>query len=479
MIFLKQSYFFFSIPKSTQKKPAVANVAEKNPKAAIKTSDLGKSNSKDNNHSEKTKQRKPQDSSRSEEAKVSKNTSDRQKPKKKVKGQRQKVEKESSPETKGDDAESKVPQPHSLLVDTSLSKASPQRVSEPSKEPPIPSQTPKYSPIGPRQNKSSNRTGNNAPATVQEDDSFSVSGGSLSSTSQFSHVESVNHIAKDKQTQSNFFRPPPGLAPPPGFASTDKLPIPSPENIIPTNNFTTSQDDSEMSLSHNSLLSSLLSSQQDFTDRESNLGTLRADSVENIQSELDGDKPLLGLGQDLNVENNQHDADDEKPLLGLGQDFNVDKSQPELDDEVPLLGLGQDFGVENTQPDVDDEKPLLGLGQEDFNVMNFLSFLDDGIHADDSIHADENTNVPIEEENNRSLLYGSNNTSVQANPWERSGKSRALAYGIDVEAGNNGDNGIQLLTPSIILGQNSSSTDQEREEVDEDDIFDFANLLSG
>jgi len=245
------------------------------------------------------------------------------------------------------------------------------------------------------------------------------------------------------------------LAPPPGFASTDKLQIPGPDKIIPTNQFNAPPEETELSLPQNSLLSSLLGNQQGFTDTEGNLSVM-SDHVEKSQAVIEDDKPLSGL-------NHQADVDDDLPLYGLSH-------QADVDDDLPLYGF-------HHHADLDDDKPLLGVGQ-DFNVMNFLSFLDEGVHAEES------SNIPTEEENNSTFLYGSSNTPVQANPWGGTRESRALAYGIEVEAGNNkeginGNNGMQLLTPSIILGQNSSSNDREKDEVVEDGIFDFANLLEG
>merc|ERR1739844_235174 len=73
---------------------------------------------------------------------------------------------------------------------------------------------------------------------------------------------------------------------------------------------------------------------------------------------------------------------DDKGLSDVG----AEKYQTDQDDDLPILGFGH-------QEDADDDAPLLGLGQ-DFNVMNFLNFLDEDVHAGESskIHIEEESN---------------------------------------------------------------------------------------
>jgi hypothetical protein len=309
---------------------------------------------------------------------------------------------------------SKVPKttqpPTSLKIDTSFIVGSPKKSK--SQLDVTPTQFPKYSPIGPRRDRSVGKI-TPKPNTIQEDDSFSVSAESISSASQFSEVESVSQPLQDKQIIAgrDLFRPPPGLAPPPGFASTDKLQIPTPDHtLIPSKQLSSTSEVPDLPLPPNSLLSTLLGNQEDFNLSDN----------------------------DINLQERQDEA--------------------------------------ARYTDTEDDKPL-GSGPE-FNVMNFLSFLDEGVHTHD-----EGSNARIEDETHSSMLYGTSITTVQSNPWGGSGKPRALAYGIEVEAGNNkeginGNDGIQLLTPSIILGQNNDSLDRmEEDETNEDRIFNFANLF--
>ena len=242
----------------------------------------------------------------------------------------------------------------------------------------------KYSPIGPRRDKSGNASEPNAAngiqEVIQEDDISLASDESVSSTSQMSH-------------EATIIRPPPGLvplvAPPPGFASTDKLQIPTPDKL---------------SIPHNTnLFSNMLVNQDEFhsSNMEANLVT-----------------------KEENTRLYQSDGDDETLLLGTGQDF---------------------------------------------DLMNFLDFLDDGVQASD----EGGSNTQVE---NNFLNVTSSLRKVPKNPWGESASSdkpRLLSYGIQVEPEGSkdeiiGDDGFQLATPTI-FGQNNNTSDLPDE--DEDDIL--------
>ncbi len=150
-----------------------------------------------------------------------------------------------------------------------------------------------------------------------------------------------------------------------------------------------------------------------------------------------------------------------------------DQEDVESPDDELLVAKEDQRGVDN------DDKVLLGLG-EDFDVMNFFSFLDEGVQKER-----RNSNGSIEDGNYSSMLYETKNKTVQANPWSGTQRPRALAYGIEVEVGNGreadrGQNDIQLLTPSMILGQdlNVGENEDDKNEVDREDlIFNFSRLL--
>ena len=265
------------------------------------------------------------------------------------------------------------------------------------------SHSPKYSPIGPRRDiKVGSKESDIGKPSISEDDSMSISDSvSTINTTLFEPIEQKEQEGNRDQHKC-YLRPPPGLAPPPGFTNNDKLQVQTDQQLT-----TESSSNPNMPLVYNPILSNLLLD----------------------QSEVDSPgNEIIALKED--------------PDIAGG-------------DEV-LLGVG-----------------------EHFDVMNFFSFLDEGVHAESDA-----PNLPGENGNYTSVRYDSNNKSLHSNPWGGTQTPRGLAYGIEVETGsdkdvNRDDEGIQLLTPTMILGQdlNAGKYDEKDEGEKEDVIFDFSRLL--
>lgn len=264
------------------------------------------------------------------------------------------------------------------------------------------SQSPKYSPIGPRRDiKVGNKESDFGKTSTSEDDSISISDSvSTINTTIFEPIEQKEQ--EGNQDQDNYsLRPPPGIRPPPGFTNNDKLQVQTDQQFA-----TESSSNPNMPLLYNPILSNLLLDQSEVDSPGNEIIALKEDP-DNV-----GDEVHLGVG-------------------------------------------------------------------EHFDVMNFFSFLDEGVHTEN-----EAPNLPTEDDNYVSVRYDSNNKSVNSNPWGGTQTPRGLAYGIEVETGSNKDvdrdnEGIQLLTPSMILGQdlNAGENDEKDEGKKEDVIFDFSRLL--
>lgn len=294
----------------------------------------------------------------------------------------------------------------------------------------------KYSPIGSRRDKPKYVSSDaNASNGSQEDD---IS------------IDSVSASSEESKQDSNMLRPPPGLAPPPGFASSDMLHLPlsedrlSPDKLIPP-----IPEVSDLPLSYDGGLLSNLLVNQDEVQLSSN----------NIQD-------------DARYSHFDHDENTILPVLAQETPTFMQKTDGEED--THLLRWGQEEAYDRS--DGSDDMLLLGLGQ-DFNVMDFLSFLDEGVQEEAAQTEDESIG---ENDLYNSNMHGSNHPKILLNPWGGSGKPRALAYGIEVEPENNkdglnGDGDLQLLTPSMILGQNLLST--EKEEIENATVLNLDQYL--
>ncbi len=284
----------------------------------------------------------------------------------------------------------------------------------------------KYSPIGPRRDKPKQMSSVTDASDGSQEDDISIDSVSTSS---------------EESKQNNMLRPPPGLAPPPGFASSDMLHLPlsedrlSPDKLIPS-----IPEVSDLPLSYDGGLLSNLLVHQDEVQLSSN--TIQEDT------------------------RYSHFDHDEKTILPvLPQETPTFMQMTDGEEDNHLLRWGQEEAHERS--DGSDDMLLLGLGQ-DFNVMNFLSFLDEGVQEEAAQTEEESA---VENDLYNSNIHGSNQPKIQLNPWGGgSGKPRALAYGIEVEPENNkdglnGDGDLQLLTPSMILGQNLLPTDKDEIET--------------
>jgi len=247
----------------------------------------------------------------------------------------------------------------------------------------------------------------------------SLSCESHSSSSQLSHQQ--QHLVTKHARDNERIRPPPG------FSNIDKLKVSTiAENSTSSESLQESGGLSDLTMSQNALFSTLLGS--------------------NIEEHTSTDIPTK-LSENI---------------LNEGPD---EKNQMNDQDEHRFASFGQDL-----------------------NVMNFFSFLDEGVHADRANDESKTTRVEENCNYNSIPLFGATNSSVQANPWSDTGKPRALAYGIEVEQESNKDvgdihNRVQLLTPSMILGQNNESLDLNKDEEEQGkEVFDysvFARLLEG
>lgn len=151
--------------------------------------------------------------------------------------------------------------------------------------------------------------------------------------------------------------------------------------------------------------------------------------------------------------------------------------------------LNPDSGTFDGVDDQDEAKPMLGIGQ-DLNVMNFLNFLDESFDqgADDDGADDEGESPALTEDNNYAPLSlnlgGLAGLSVSKNPWADSHTPRAYAYGFEVEQigkgglDNEDQSGADLLTPSMILGQNGTDPEGEKDEDSFDADTFFSSLLN-
>lgn len=264
-------------------------------------------------------------------------------------------------------------------------------------------QNSKFSPIGPRRNKPDSVINGNDTSDGTQEDGFSCPDDSASS------------MNKLLQRENNMLRPPPGLSPPPGFTSSDNLQVSLPDQrLTPSDILAAPSHVSELCLleEKHRLLSNLLVRDDDPTPSEDK----NADFAYQ-QSDVDGE-------------------------------------------EIPLVFGNEDVGYKRTN-DNDDNSLLLGLGQ-DLNIMNFLSFLDEGVQHDESSREEGEAATLLENDLYRSNIYGTHpNAAVQPNPWSDAVIPRALAYGIEVEAENgkghlNDDSRINnnMFTTSMVINQN-------------------------
>jgi hypothetical protein len=300
---------------------------------------------------------------------------------------------------------------------------------------------PKYSPIGSRRERSGStkKSMKDAISVIQEEDALSVSVGSVSSTSQFSIKE------------GNLFRPPPGLAPPPGFANTDMLQIPKQSSKLHLNTQVSSAEVATIPTPQDKTLLSNFVVGDEFSLTEKNTG-------HNV------------IQEDAAYINNSNE--NETLLSGLNQDFNVMNFLSFLDEGVDAEG-------DNSQSleEEDVYTPMLNVSTKSV-VQAKLSFLDEGADAEGGT-----SQTRQEDDVYTPMLYNVPTKSVvQANPWSESSKPRALAYGIEVEqegSKDESDNGFELLPKSMIFGSSHEATDDLGVEKDlgEDNLLNIAGLL--
>jgi len=152
-------------------------------------------------------------------------------------------------------------------------------------------------------------------------------------------------------------------------------------------------------------------------------------------------------------------------------------------EEIDPLLLGKDPKVKKSSNPIEDE-PLLGLGH-DFNVMNFLNFLEDNVTDDgksEQDKIDDAVGLSSLDTNNAlaTLSYNSMPSSIRSNPWGGDPEtSRALAYGIEVE-GESENDVEEHLTAARIFGIDGLTTDGDDLDMKKDELFEdsfFNNLL--
>jgi hypothetical protein len=253
-------------------------------------------------------------------------------------------------------------------------------------------------------------------------------------------------------------RPPPGLSPPPGFFSESS----------------TSLQESENSRKPSSTL---------FDTSSQTASTI--DQVGDVKSSCSGNETIEISGMEYYARPSSTPSE-------RGADNDLDFALPNNDLLMSLLGDDQEPNIitgdclfYKEEPKLSNESeqqvssPLLGLGQ-DINVMDFLSFLDDGEKSDNTLSGDDNIS-------SLRYDYGGAPSSLQSNPWRESSQTpRALAYGIEVEQEKLGyaTSEIPLLTPAFVLGNAETPTHQHEDEEEADEKYlngdpFLASLLQG
>lgn len=255
--------------------------------------------------------------------------------------------------------------------------------------------------------------------TIQSEPPLSAFSGGVIALNQKSKGVAINLVPEDEESQrtkqvlQKAIRPPPGLAPPPGF-------MPDALNV------------NEGQVNEISLLDQLVLHPAGKSD-------LLGDILPGMA--MSGNSMLPALLSD---------------------------SQDQIEDD-DLLGI-VDHG--NGESNI-GEKPVFDV----MKYLNFLDNPVQGetIEFEGGI-SEAVSNLSGEANNTTSTLnYSSVPTGVPANPWGGARRPRALAYGIEVENNTNSEinekgnraqeisdnREIPLLTPAIILGQARSSTDRD------------------
>ena len=241
----------------------------------------------------------------------------------------------------------------------------------------------------------------------------------------------------------SILRPPPGLAPPPGFGNVDN----SSTSNRTTLNTVSTRFGGELPPTHESLsqlapiLSGLANGNDDSTFRPyyTSSSLHDANSSNLFNSLLGGTNARFGESSSglMDLSHASLPMDDDTILRGTAPASPGTRSMSD-DGKSPRGGDGQ---------------PLLGLGGG-FNVMDFL----DSILDDPNRELEEDSN-PAELTIDTSGIINESNISalpISANPWASSGvSSRAAAYGIAVDAPPTGSEIVQAFFAASPNRENS------------------------
>ena len=231
------------------------------------------------------------------------------------------------------------------------------------------------------------------------------------------------------QTSTASLRPPPGISPPPGFNSENDLNENRKERYSPPPN-TTLLTPFKLGVKMDTLVESV-STNFNESDPEENHARLPETGNESLFGSLLPDQ-----------------TEPEKEIDGEEQATEPNEMGTELN---WLTQINEESTpVHDTHTEEQGESPLLGLGG-DFNVINFLNFLDETHHLETDDHSarDMNEEVTSGQDSNDVITKSSTETNYNANiiglpsnPWSGNpGKSRAAQYGITVETDTSLDHG--------------------------------------
>ena len=270
------------------------------------------------------------------------------------------------------------------------------------------------------------------------------------------------------QITTTSLRPPPGISPPPGFNPEGELSENRKERYSPPPN-TTLLTPFKLGVKIDTLVESV-SSNLNENDPAGN----------HVRHSETGNGSLLGslLPDQIEPENNIDGEELTNEPNEMGSELNW------------LTQINEESTpIHDAHKEEQDESPLLGLGG-DFNVINFLNFLDETHHLQTDDHSAKDMNEELNSGQDSSGVitksstetsYNANIIGLPSNPWSGNpGKSRAAQYGITVETDISQDHGTvsevnsattsvsdNLISPASILQHDESRNDNGMQSSEE------------
>ncbi|CAJ1942456.1 unnamed protein product [Cylindrotheca closterium] len=239
-------------------------------------------------------------------------------------------------------------------------------------------------------------------------------------------VAAVSDENAKEQIAVPLLRPPPGLAPPPGFQADSSAP---------------NQDPSALPSTLGPMLDSVLPSERSGTALSPALAFLQGDGQSDSQSDILYNR-RRDLGTSIPI---LAEATANQPLfISTGAGIGVDGSQ-----QHRRTSLETGFIPAPAPP---PPAPIDTSGDNGFDVMDFL-----GSILNESVSEQER---PLESSFRQDPSLLARNSAIYSNPWASEGQSRASAYGIAFEAESEASRQSSILDAAVLDHRRSSSASQ-------------------